>query len=98
MNYLLSIQSELFYIRSVRPACNLFSLLFYRSFNFLSDVLDDICRLFVLADFRNIAIIMFTFISKVQVKGQTEDFNYPFSNYDMTVDTFINTKPESKFK
>ena len=44
---------------------------------FLSDVLDDICQLFVLADFRNIAIIIFAFISKVLL----EDFNIS-PNYD----------------
>ena len=45
---------------------------------FLSDVLDDICQLFVLADFRNIAIIIFAFISKVLL----EDFNNSSPNYD----------------
>ena len=50
----------------------------YQIIILLSDVLDDICRLFVLADFRNIAIIMFAFIYKVLV----EDFNNKFSNYD----------------
>ena len=70
----------------------IFIIVLIRSFILLSDVLDDICRLFVLADFRNIAIIMFAFISKVLL----EDFNNTFSNYDMTGGLLINIQPRRR--